>query len=802
MKTKFVKEGIFLFFILTLIIISSGGGNFLEKITGKVIFQENETERIDEIKNLTQAKINISKDNLSLEYETNFSEDSNGGVESYVNDISNLSEKEEINLDEENISNEGFVEDSISLVEKEIVEKDLTNNSKFGVETKNISIEENEEEIEKILGEEPLEIIVGLKEPSKKKFFGMVDKSDEEIREEKEEIREEILEDLNVEEIKRLSSGGFALDIDEDIQEELELDNRIAYIEPVRYFSVSLSEATEIINSSSVWAMNISGQNLTGRGQTICVIDTGINYSHPDLIGRNATTCNLDCIDKICVENCSVYDLNGHGTHVAGIATASGGVIGVAPEVNYIGLKVFPDSSVSGATTTGIKNAIDWCVDNFEVYNISVITMSLGTSAPYLYENYCDSDYPSFNESISNAFIRNISVTISSGNGANTTSISSPACISRAIPVADSYDANVGGVGWGNPIVCSDSTTEMDKIVCHANRNSLVQLLAPGALINSTWYDGTYSVEGGTSMAAPMVAGSIAIVNQFLKIVAKNETPQVIENRFYSGGKIISDGNYNFSRIDIYETIENMKLLIKLNTPGDENISSMNETNFSCNGSSVYGLKNVTFNLWNSSELIFNESFNFSGYENSSEFNYTFTEDATYYWNCFMFNENNESRWSENNFSFVFNSSFNESDAIVVGGDEGEDEGSSGGRSSGGGRESNTISEENLTETKENKSIVENIPKVPDEEIINYSTHENIEERAKEIQKNNLFNLVLGIVVGGAILFFVAIRFFSTKKLKASKSKKKGKKIKKKGKKIKKKGKKIKKKHGKKTKKT
>jgi len=237
------------------------------------------------------------------------------------------------------------------------------------------------------------EVIVGLKAPSE---------------EELEVIRREVIEDLAMNDTANLSSGGFVAEVNESVLEELEEDSRVAFVEPVRYFDISLSEATVIINADDVWGRDISGQNLTGNDQTVCVIDTGINYSHVDLTGRNMTACNLDCIDKVCVENCSIEDLNGHGTHVAGIVAASGTVTGVASGAGFIGLKVFPGSGRTGATTTGIKNAIDWCVDNSEVYNISVITMSLGTSAPFVYDSHCDGEYPSFNASITAAYNKNI----------------------------------------------------------------------------------------------------------------------------------------------------------------------------------------------------------------------------------------------------------------------------------------------------------------------------------------------------------------------------------------------------------
>ncbi|MBU2576626.1 MAG: S8 family serine peptidase [Nanoarchaeota archaeon] len=507
--------------------------------------------------------------------------------------------------------------------------------------------------------EEIGEVIVVLKDPVEEGIVAMGDKSEEELGKELEIIREEVIGDLGVNGTMNLSSGGFVAEVNESVLKDLEEDPRVAFVEPVRYFDISLSEATAIINASDTWRLNISGQNLTGSYETVCVIDTGINYSHVDLAGRNMTACNLDCINQVCVENCSETDLNGHGTHVAGIVAASGVVTGVAPGVNYIGMKVFPDASRSGATTTGIKSAIDWCVDNSETYNISVITMSLGTAAPLVYDSSCDSEYPLFNASITNAYNKNISVTVSSGNEANTTHITSPACVSKAIPVADTYDANVGSVGWGSPLVCTDSATAVDQIVCHANRNSLVRLLAPGALIYSTWYDGGYDSAGGTSMAAPMVAGAIAVMNQYLNLSGQTKTPLELETVLDNTGKAIDDSGESgeiFSRINVYYAILSLDVdapNVTLVSPTDNKINLTVNQTFICNATD-WQLANMTLKVWNSSEILYyNATNNITGISNQTSFNLTNMSEDIYLWNCFGVDSLGNSDYASANFSLT-----------------------------------------------------------------------------------------------------------------------------------------------------
>ncbi len=489
------------------------------------------------------------------------------------------------------------------------------------------------------------EFIVGVK-VDEKKFFGLISKTEQEIEGDKLEKKQEIIGQVG--RIADLSSGEFATELNESEKHELEKRDDIDYIEPVRNFEISLTEAVPLIDANNTWTLMINDTNLTGNMETVCIIDTGINFNHVDLIGKNKT-CNIYCNPdgSDCIENCSVTDLNGHGTHVAGIVGANGRLKGVAPGVSLIGVKVFSGSSSSDATTLSIRKAIDWCVANSDNYNISVISMSLGTSTAY--SDYCDGEFPSFNNSINSAFVKNISVVVSSGNDANYTAISSPACIPNAIPVADVYDANVGGLTWVG--TCTDSTTTEDKIVCHANRNSLVKLLAPGAMINSTWYDGGYANEGGTSMAAPMVAGAIAIINQMLNQTNQSKTPLEIEAVLNQTGKIIYDSfsGLSYSRINVYDSVINLDNIspnVTLIEPENGGVVSGDNINFSCSATDMQ-LKNLSFYLWNSSDLIYNSSVDVSGASNSSIFNYTL-DFGNYKWNCLAYDLNGNSAFADN----------------------------------------------------------------------------------------------------------------------------------------------------------
>lgn len=437
-----------------------------------------------------------------------------------------------------------------------------------------------------------------------------------------------------------------------DELEALSSNSSVKKIFPETLLHAFLQESTGIIESNFTNNLKINNINLTGSEQTVCIIDTGINFLHSDILGKNKS-CVVDCFDKACVENCSIGDDHGHGTHVAGIVAASGGITGVAPNVSLIGIKILDSSGYGSGNSNDLSNAIDWCVDN----NATVITMSLGTDN--LYDSSCDGvgGLSGWKNSINSAVSQNISVIAASGNAANYTHISAPACLSNAIAVGDTYDGDVGSKAWLG--TCTDSSTSLDKIVCHANRNSLVKLFAPGAMINSTWNDGAYDEAGGTSMATPMVAGAFALINQYLDSTGQYKTPGEIEDILNDTGKVLDDtansGNY-YSRINVYDALLSIDATspeVTLVSPIDNYVTMNINQTFTCNATD-WQLSNATFKLWNSSgALINNQTENLTGTENETSFNVTNLSEGEYEWNCFVSDEQGNVDSASLNFTFT-----------------------------------------------------------------------------------------------------------------------------------------------------
>ena len=417
-------------------------------------------------------------------------------------------------------------------------------------------------------------------------------------------------------------------------KELLDLENNpdVKSIKFVGTKKIFLSESVPLVNATNTWVVQFDSVNLTGIGETVCILDTGVDFTHSDLTGRNLT-CIIDCFSGSgCFENCSAGDDHGHGTHVAGTVAANGVLKGVAPGVNLIGVQVC--SSSGSCPDDDVRAGIDWCVTNSSQYNISVISMSLGGGQ---YDSYCDNvdDSANLTLGINNALAQNISVVVATGNTDGTytnatAGIASPACIqnSTRVTAADKSD------GFAS--------------FAFRHQNFPDILVAPGVSINFTYLAGGYAVFSGTSMATPHVSGAFALIKQFKKLeVGRILTPSEIKTFLINYGKNITDSvtGSTFSRIDIYSTILNLdekSPTVVLVSPENNLSTSPGNVTFNCNVTDELQLSNLTINVWNSSNLFFTNSTNAS--ENSLEVSTNLNlSNGGYSWNCLAHdNEGNQ----------------------------------------------------------------------------------------------------------------------------------------------------------------
>lgn len=208
-----------------------------------------------------------------------------------------------------------------------------------------------------------------------------------------------------------------------------------------------------------------------GAGITVCVSDTGIDLSHPDLATNILSGFNTINPSK------SATDDNGHGTHVAGTIAAIDntiGVVGVAPEAKLIAAKGL-NRNGSGYSSD-LAETIDGCRDR----GAHIINMSWGSTLP--------------STVIQDALIRaeSAGILLIAAAGNNGGSVGYPAAFPQVVAVS-ATDAN-------------------DLLATFSSRGPEVENSAPGVSIYSTYKGGTYRTLNGTSMASPHVAGVAALM--------------------------------------------------------------------------------------------------------------------------------------------------------------------------------------------------------------------------------------------------------------------------------------------------
>ncbi|MDZ4660751.1 MAG: S8 family peptidase [Pseudomonadota bacterium] len=247
------------------------------------------------------------------------------------------------------------------------------------------------------------------------------------------------------------------------------------------------------------WGINATRANLAhaynrGAGVKVCILDTGINKAHPDLKGNILGGKNY-IMQKGSVLVDNYEDDNGHGSHVAGTIAAldnSIGALGVAPDAKLYGVKVL--NRQGSGYTSDIADGVYDCIG----FGASVINMSLGGSGDPL--------APSpLKTAIESALANGVYVVAAAGNSGKDISTYTPAGYAGVIAVS-AVDVNYAFASWSNFGL------------------SIGDFAAPGVGIYSTWKDSGYNTISGTSMAAPHVAGVIALAvsSHSLGIVARD----------------------------------------------------------------------------------------------------------------------------------------------------------------------------------------------------------------------------------------------------------------------------------------
>lgn len=281
--------------------------------------------------------------------------------------------------------------------------------------------------------------------------------------------------------------NAIAVTVPENVLDKIKRSPNVEYIEidekMYAHIPIGTCQEIQILKQIVPWGVGRIGATLvhsmgnTGKGIRIGILDTGIDYTHPDLSKNYKGGYNF--IDN----NTDAKDYNGHGTHVAGIIAAEDndiGVVGVAPDAYLYSVRIL-DYAATG-TASDITAGLEWCLDN----NMQIVNMSLGS---------CE-DSISVTRAADVLYNHGILLIAAAGNSGN------------AMGDGD----NIDNPARYNSVMAVGATDVYDNRAEFSSTGPKLEISAPGKDIYSLLPGNKYGSLSGTSMASPHVAGVAALV--------------------------------------------------------------------------------------------------------------------------------------------------------------------------------------------------------------------------------------------------------------------------------------------------
>jgi subtilisin family serine protease len=356
---------------------------------------------------------------------------------------------------------------------------------------------------------------------------------------------------------------GYAADLTDTEVAELRSSSSIRLVEPVmerHAFDVTkanvqtLPYGISLVRAPETWPV------VTGQGINVVVIDTGVDYRHPEL--KNIYTGGLNTFTN----SNDPFDDNGHGTHCAGIVAAANnteGVVGVAPGIKLWSAKVL-DKTGSGSTEN-VVTALDWVISQKTARGGDwIVSLSLGSDKASGFEA------DAFQRTIDNGIL----AVAASGNES---SPGKPAPV--AYPAAYSGMIAVGAIDSASRIASfSNQGTELSVVApgvavlstLPSGANSISVVTAPKGVIESAALGGTkvgtftgqyvYCGVGRPQDFPASVAGKIALIKR-----GENFFNEKAKNAVSAGAAAVVIFNYDSTALTF--------TLINVDAPGDANFA-------------------------------------------------------------------------------------------------------------------------------------------------------------------------------------------------------------------------------------
>ncbi|MDL1909169.1 hypothetical protein FBQ81_00535 [Chloroflexi bacterium CFX6] len=297
-----------------------------------------------------------------------------------------------------------------------------------------------------------------------------------------------------------------------------------------------------LINAPALWSMGF-----TGQGVVVATMDSGVSMAHTDLASRWRGGAN-SWYDPYGQHPAAPVDLSGHGTWTMGVmvgSDVSGSSIGVAPDAQWIAVKMFNDAGSS--TATAIHQGYQWL--------LNPDGNPATADAPHIVNNSWTFAYPGcyldFEPDLQALRAAGILPVFAAGNGgpyANTSY--SPANNPSAFAVgAINNNSSIYGLSSRGPTTCGGSSGVFPELV------------APGVNILTTDLAGFYTTASGTSLAAPHVAGGLALLLSAQPDLSVSQQEDALRLSAFDLGAAGPDDIYGYGRINLlaaYQQLTNL----------------------------------------------------------------------------------------------------------------------------------------------------------------------------------------------------------------------------------------------------
>ncbi len=254
-----------------------------------------------------------------------------------------------------------------------------------------------------------------------------------------------------------------------------------------------------------------------GSGVSVCIVDSGIDMTHPDLANLELASWT-DFVGGKSLP----YDDNGHGTMMAGILVADGGLTGLARGVDLHVAKAL--SGEGNGSDQVVADAIDWC----RTKNVDIISLSLG-GAPGVIPQFFGGD--AAEGAANDATDAGIVVIAAAGNdgGDDDGDVASPGSVASVICVGG---VDASGNMWEGSSVGDNNGRVWPILLPRNSPDEKPEIVAPGADVPVIISGGGWGLASGTSASTVYVTAAFAILFEADSSLKGNDAQSVEDLKY------------------------------------------------------------------------------------------------------------------------------------------------------------------------------------------------------------------------------------------------------------------------------